>query len=58
MPDDDKANEKFMKCRSGTCDSITVTEVQYMEGTRMYKCTKCGDMRPIQVGGQMDINKL
>lgn len=50
--------EKFMKCRNGTCESITAVEVPYVEGTRMYKCTKCGDMRPIQVGGQMDINKL
>lgn len=58
MPDDDKANEKFMKCRNDTCDSITVVEVPYAEGTRMYRCTKCGHTRPVQVGGQMDINRL
>jgi hypothetical protein len=50
--------EKFMKCRQGTCESITAIEVPYVEGTRMYKCTKCGNMTPVQVGGQLDINRL
>jgi len=55
---DQPSEEKFMKCNNGSCDSITVTEIPYVEGTRMYKCTKSGHMRPVQTGGQMDINRL
>jgi hypothetical protein len=58
MPDQDAPPEKFMKCRNGSCESITVTEVPYVQGTRMYKCTKCSHMTPVQLGGQMDINQL
>ena len=40
-----------MKCRFPGCPSRTVTEVVGAPGTRNYRCTKCGYVESVAVGG-------
>lgn len=52
-----------MRCEDAKCDSIEATEIQIFEqargapspSQRVYRCTKCGRTRSVNVGGHISL---
>jgi DNA-directed RNA polymerase subunit M/transcription elongation factor TFIIS len=58
VPQVEEPKELNVKCRRPNCDSITAVQVQIAPaggGQRLYRCTKCGHMWGLNVGGHLDI---
>lgn len=47
-----------IKCKNPKCDSITMVEMPYKPGSRLYSCVKCRWPLAVTVGGKMDVRQL
>jgi uncharacterized Zn finger protein len=56
MPEQPKPETVNMRCHRTGCSSITANQV-HIQGTasRMYRCTECGHMWGINLGGPVDL---